>query len=48
MNTQGDPKSCTTRETVARIQEFFRQHRRRTIHDVADEAEFVMRHASGF
>jgi histone-lysine N-methyltransferase SETMAR len=38
MNTQGDPKSCTTRETVARIQEFVLQHRRRTSHDVADEA----------
>ena len=31
------PTSCTTPETVARIQELIRQDRRRTIHDIADE-----------
>jgi hypothetical protein len=34
----GRPRSCTTPETVARIQEFVRQDRRRTIHDIAEEA----------
>jgi len=31
------PRSCTTPETVARIQELLRQDRRRTIHDIAEE-----------
>jgi hypothetical protein len=35
----GRPTSCTTPETVARIQEFVRQDRRRTIHDIAEKAE---------
>ena len=33
----GRPTSCTTPETVARIQELVRQDRRRTIHDIAEE-----------
>ena len=33
----GGHRSCTTRETVAPIQELFRQNRRRTIHDIAEE-----------
>jgi hypothetical protein len=33
----GRPTSCTTPETVTRIQEFFCQDRRRTIHDIAEE-----------
>jgi len=33
----GRPRSCTTPETVARIQELVRQDRRRTIHDIAEE-----------
>jgi hypothetical protein len=45
-NTQGDteaaqhtgrPTSCTTTETVARIQELVRQDRRRTIHNISEE-----------
>ena len=35
----GRPRSCTTPETVARIQELLRQDRRRTIHDIAEEVE---------
>jgi len=35
----GRPRSCTTLETVARIQELLRQDRRRTIHDFAEEVE---------
>jgi hypothetical protein len=31
--------SCTTPETVARIQELIRQDRRRTIRDIAEEVE---------
>jgi hypothetical protein len=34
-NTQGD----TTSETVARIQELFRQDRRRTIHGIGEEVD---------
>ena len=33
----GRPTSCTTPETVERIQELARQDRRRTIHDIAEE-----------
>ena len=33
----GRPRSSTTPETVAWIQELFRQDRRRTIHDIAEE-----------
>jgi len=35
---KGRPTSCTTPENVARIQELVRQDRRRTIHDIAEEA----------
>jgi len=35
----GRPTSCTTPETVARIQERIRQDRRRTIRDIAEEVE---------
>jgi len=35
----GRPTSCTTPETVARIQELIRQYRRRTIRDIAEEVE---------
>jgi len=35
----GRPTSCTTPETVARIQELIRQDRRRTICDIAEEVE---------
>jgi len=35
----GRPTSCTTPETVARIQELFRQDRHRTIHDIAEKVE---------
>ena len=35
----GRPTSCTTPETVARIEEFIRQDRRRTIRDIAEEVE---------
>ena len=38
-NTQGDPPSCTTPETVARIQEIICQDRRRTIRDIVEEIE---------
>ena len=31
------PRSCTTRETVAQVQELLRQDRRQTIHDKAEE-----------
>ena len=34
---RGRPTSCTTPETVARIQEVIRQDRRRTIRDIAEE-----------
>jgi ribosomal protein S25 len=34
----GRPTSCTT-ETVARIQELVRPHRRLTIHDIAEKVE---------
>jgi hypothetical protein len=37
MNTEGDPTSCTTLETVARFQELVHQDRRRTIHDFTEE-----------
>jgi hypothetical protein len=33
------PTSCTTPETVARIQELVCQDRRRTIHDIIEEVE---------
>jgi len=33
----GRPTSCTTLETVARIQELVCEDRRRTIHDIAEE-----------
>jgi len=33
----GRPRSCATPQTVARIQELFRQDRRRTIHDITEE-----------
>jgi hypothetical protein len=33
------PTSCKTPEAVTRIQEFVRQDRRRTIHDIAEEVE---------
>jgi len=33
----GRHRSCTTPETVARIQQLDRQDRRRTIHDIAEE-----------
>ena len=33
----GRPRSCTSPETVARIQELFRHDRRRTIHDLAED-----------
>jgi hypothetical protein len=33
----GRPTSCTTPETVARIQELVRQVRRRIIHDITEE-----------
>ena len=35
----GRPTSCTTHETVARIQELIRQDRHRTICDIAEEVE---------
>ena len=35
----GRPTSCTTPETVARIQELIRQDRRLTIRDIAEEVE---------
>ena len=35
----GRPTSCTTPETVARIQEIIRQDRRRTIRDIAGEMD---------
>jgi len=35
----GRPTSCTTPETVARIQEIIHQDRRRTIHDIAGEVD---------
>jgi len=35
----GRSTSCTTPETVARIQEFIHQDRRRTIHNIAEEVE---------
>jgi len=35
----GRPTSCTTPETVARIQELIYQDRRRTIRDIAEEVE---------
>ena len=35
----GRPTSCTTPETVARIQELIRQDRYRTIRDIAEEVE---------
>jgi len=35
----GRPTSCTTPETVARIQELIRQDRHRTIRDIAEEVE---------
>jgi len=35
----GGPTSCTTPETVARIQEIIRQDRRRTIRDIAKEVD---------
>jgi len=35
----GRPASCTTPETVARIQEVIRQDRRRTIRDITEEVE---------
>jgi len=35
----GGPTSCTTPETVARIQELISQDRHRTIHDIAEEVE---------
>ena len=35
----GRPTSCTTLETVARIQELIRQDRCRTIRDIAEEVE---------
>ena len=35
----GRPTSCTTPETVARIQELIRQGRRRIIRDIAEEVE---------
>ena len=44
----GRPTSCTTPETVARIQELIRQDRHRTIRDIAEEVELVMGHAKGF
>jgi len=34
---KGRPTSCTTPETVSRIQELIRQDRRRTIHDIPEE-----------
>jgi len=34
---KGRPRSCTTPETVARIQELIRQDQRWTIHDIAEE-----------
>ena len=36
----GRPTSCTTPETVARIQELIYQDRHRTIRDIAEEVEF--------
>ena len=33
----GRRRTCTTPETVTRIQELLRQDRRRTIHDIAEE-----------
>jgi len=35
----GRPTSCTTPETIARIQEIIRQDRRRTIRDIAGEVD---------
>ena len=35
----GRPTSCTSPETVARIQEIIRQDRRRTIRDIAGEMD---------
>ena len=35
----GRPTSCTTPETVARIQEIIRQDRRRTIRDIVGEVD---------
>jgi len=44
----GRPTSCTTPETVARIQEIIRQDGCWTIRDIAGEVELVMGHANGF
>ena len=44
----GRPTSCTTPETVARIQELIRQDRRLTIRDIAEGLKLVMGHANGF
>ena len=33
----GRPTSCTTPETLARIQDLVRQDKRRNIHDIAEE-----------
>ena len=35
----GRPRSCTTPETVARIQEIIRQDQRQTIRDIAGEVD---------
>jgi hypothetical protein len=40
--------TCTTPETVARIQELICQDQPRTIHNIAEEVEFVMGNANGF
>ena len=44
----GRPTSCTTPETVARIQELIHQDRRRTIRDIAEEVEVGYGNANGF
>jgi len=44
----GRPTSCTTPETVARIQEHVRQDRRQTITTWLRRWELVMGHANGF
>jgi hypothetical protein len=40
--------SCTTTETVARIQELVLQDRRRTVHDMLGSWEVVLGRANGF
>jgi len=44
----GRPTSCTTPETLARIQELIHRDRCWTIRNIAEELKLFMGHASGF